>query len=250
VLARVAENSGVGNYTLGSRNVRVGVTNIVSGTPGISVTAGQRQQVNLAAHFDTTQARGELTFSASIERPVVVGGVPVGVAITLSGSVLTIITQESGPAYSGTVGIEVSVSDPFGLFAKKILNVQFTREAAEPDPSEIQSCVTVEVDRHYLPRSVCEAPEYKARFTNSCDHRVDVLYEWSKRSDDDNRPYSAVTGIRANTTQSGFLPTTPCIAGSAPTMRYCVYISGKFSSSSRCFGDNPQYGPPVGPSPP
>ena len=83
------------------------------------MTAGQRQQVNLAAQFDLAQARGELTFSANIQRPIAVGGVPLGVAVTLSGSILTIITQESGPAYSGTVGIEVSVSDPFGLFARR-----------------------------------------------------------------------------------------------------------------------------------
>ena len=247
VLARVAERGGVGSYTLGSRNVRVGVTNVVSGTPRISVTAGQRQQVDLAAQFDLSQARGEVSFSASIQRPVVVGGVPVGVAITLSGSILTIITQESGPAYTGTVGIEVSASDPFGLFAKKILSVQFTRKEQGPSADDIQNCVTAQVYPFFLPRSVCEAPEYRSRLTNSCDHRVDVRYEWSKWFSD-GRPTTGDVGIRANGTNSA--TTTACLAGSAPTLRYCVYSHDAGVSSSRCYGDDPQYGPPVESDPP
>ena len=216
VIARVAERSGVGNYMLGSRNVRTGVTNVIAGLPAISISAGQRQQVNLAAHFDTSQARGELTFSASIQRPVVVGGVPLGVAITLSGSVMTIITQESGPAYSGTVGIEVSVSDPFGLLGKKVLNVQFTRVSSQPPAADPENCVTVQV-LHPDPTFPNEPECARAVFANSCSYRVAVHYDWVRpdRSPGEYRAENILNGNETDSSGNG------CLVPPSG-LRYCV----------------------------
>ena len=241
VLARVAERSGVGSYTLGSRNVRVGVTNVVSGAPRISVTAGQRQQVDLAAHFDLSQARGEVTYSASIQRPLLVGGVPVGVAITLSGSILTIISQESGPAYSGTVGIEVSVSDPFGLLGGKILNVEFTREQSQTS----QDCVSAHFSRR---KSGCDSVNggwsYVAMLTNSCDRRAEVRYQLSKFSDDDPAGFQSPSDDWATSVGPGrtvSTVSTTCIVSSPPQFRYCVEIL----PSDSCYGSDAPYGAPI-----
>ena len=241
VLARVAERGGVGSYTLGSRNVRVGVTNVVSGTPRISVTAGQRQQVDLAAQFDLSQARGEVSFSASIQRPVVVGGVPVGVAITLSGSILTIITQESGPAYTGMVGIEVSVSDPFGLLGRKILDVQFTREQLQTS----QDCVSAHFSRR---KSGCDSINggwsYVATLTNSCNRRAEVRYQLSKFSDDDPAGFQSPSDdLTTSVGPGGTVSTvsTTCIASSPPQFRYCVEIV----PSDSCRGSDAPYGAPI-----
>ena len=129
VFAKVVGRS-VGSYTFGSRIIRAGVSNVVTGTPQISFRAGATQRVELATHFNTSQAQAAVTYSATFVRPVLVGGVLVGVALSVEGSIMTLISQESGPAYSGTVGIRVEVRDPFGLFAVKVLDIEFTREEA------------------------------------------------------------------------------------------------------------------------
>ena len=129
VLARVVGRS-VGSYAFGSRITRTGVSNVVTGTPQISFSAGATQRVDLATLFNTSQAQAAVTYSATFVRPVLVGGVLLGVAFSIEGSIMTLISQESGPAYSGTVGIRVEVRDPFGLFAVKVLDIEFTREKA------------------------------------------------------------------------------------------------------------------------
>ena len=125
VIAKVLGRGGIGSYTLGNRIIRVGLTNVVSGIPGISLSAGGSQRLDLTTHFDTSQAQGELTYSATI-----MGGGPVGLALTVSGSILTVISQESGLAFSGTVGIRVEVRDRFGLFAFKVIDMEFTRDGS------------------------------------------------------------------------------------------------------------------------
>ena len=147
VLAKVTGQRS-GSYTLGNRNIRLGVTNVISGTPAISISAGSGPTtVELSGHFDTSKATGQLTYSATFDRPVLVGGVPLGVGISVEGSIMTIQSQESGPAYSGSIGIRVEVRDPFGLFAFKVLDIGFTREAASQPPSDAQGCVSAQVMR-------------------------------------------------------------------------------------------------------
>ena len=234
VIAKVLGRSGIGSYTLGTRNVRAGFTNVISGTPGVSVTAGRSLTINLATHFDTSTARGELTYSVTFERPILVGGVPLGVAVQLDGSILTISSQPDGPPYSGSVGLKVEVREPFGLFALKILDMEFTREA----PSG--SCVDVRV---FPVNNVTEClvvndggTHYAARFTNNCPYRVYIRYEWSKYSDQLPRPSDGLSGpVSVGAMSRPFA--TGCITGSPPRLRTCSY------------GSDPPHAPPVGANP-
>ena len=241
VLAKVTGRGSIGSYTLGSRNTRVGVSNVISGTPAINISAGSGPTtVNLAAQFNTSQATGQLTYSATFARPVLVGGVPLGVAITVSGSVMTIISQESGPAYSGSIGIRVEVRDPFGLFAVKVLDIGFAREASPQPPSDVQGCVSAQVMRKvtYCPAIVDKRWKFYAEITNSCDRRLDVRYEWSQFSDGGS-PSGFARSIAPGATDS--VVSTVCMNGTA-TFRYCAEEQSAYPS--RCYGDNPAWGPP------
>ena len=241
VLAKVTGRGSIGSYTLGSRNTRVGVSNVISGTPAINISAGSGPTtVNLAAQFNTSQATGQLTYSATFARPVLVGGVPLGVAITVEGSILTIISQESGPAYSGSIGISVEVRDPFGLFAVKVLDISFTREAESEPPGGVQGCVSANVARH---ESLCAILDknwlFSATFTSSCDRRVDIRYEWSQFSDGGS-PSAFATSVGPGGTVRAV--STVCLTGSA-TLRFCAENAGAYPS--RCYGDDAAWGPPV-----
>ena len=235
----------IGGYTLGSRNTRAGVSNVISGTPAINISAGSGSTtVNLAAHFNTSQAIGQLTYSATFDRPVLVGGVPLGVAITVSGSVMTIISQESGPAYSGAVGIRVEVRDPFGLFAVKLIDIQFTREAAG-QPGDAQGCISVKVTRH---SDGCSeildqgGYVYGATLTNTCSENVFLGYEWVNWSSRYPGPYS---GYQPNLKSGQTTRATPtlCLSEAANIRTCAAYQYSDYAS--RCGGDNPAWGPPV-----
>ena len=54
--------------------------------------------------------RVELNWYASYENPASLGGIPVKVGVTFSGSVMTVLGAESGPAYSGPITIKVRVT--------------------------------------------------------------------------------------------------------------------------------------------
>ena len=130
VIVRVGHKSGVGGFKLQSKNVRLGVTNVNTSNPVPSLdvqAGGSGVTVGLAAHFHNPN-RIELTYFASLEQKNV-GGLPINMSVSVSGSEMTIIAPESGPAYSGTLTITVRVTDPFGLlYAELEFPIQFTRE--------------------------------------------------------------------------------------------------------------------------
>ena len=147
VNVKVGYKSGVGGFKLESKNVQAGMTNVNTSNPvsSVNVQAGASGvTVGLAAHVHNPNQL-ELSYFASFKRPVLVGGVPVNVGVSVSGSEMTIIAPESGPAYSGTLTITVRVTDPLGLlYAELEFPMQFTREE-QPDTSGGLGCVEVEV---------------------------------------------------------------------------------------------------------
>ena len=144
VIVKVGHKSGLGGFNLESKNVRAGVTNVNASNPvpSLNVSAGgSGVTVGLGAHFHNPN-QVELTYSASIEQ-IRVGGLPINVGVSVSGSEMTIIAPESGPAWSGTITITVRVTDPLGLlFAELEFPMQFTREGQSEMPSgEAAHCV-------------------------------------------------------------------------------------------------------------
>ena len=235
VIVKVGHKSGMGDFSLGNKHIRVGVTNVNMDNPVPSLTmraGGSGARVGLAAHFHNPNQL-ELTCSASVERKLV-GGLPINVGVSVSGSEMTIIAPESGPAYSGTLPITVRVSDPFGLlYAELEFPIEFTRE--EATEHDIQSwglgCIRVQV----TPKnnfSECSSvgadggTHYGATFTDSCSESVSVKFEWGKFSDDLPRPSSGDHGpIRPE--GEGRPYTTNCITGAAPTLRTCAYYADR-----------------------
>ena len=150
---KVGYKSGVGGFELGSKNVRLGETNVNTSNPVPSVNfqaGASGVRIDVAPHVLNSD-RVELRYSASIENPVLLGRIPVNVGVTFSGSVMTVIGAESGPAYSGPITITVRVTDLLGLlFAELEFPIHFTRgessgnrrvtiEAIEIPPSSCSS---------------------------------------------------------------------------------------------------------------
>ena len=126
VIPRVRGKGRTGGFRLESKLVIPGETNILRPLPsGIEMSAsGAGYSIDVSGYFSPSEAK--LEYSATYQQPL--PGVLLNLGITFSGSVMTIVGGESGPAYSGPVAITVRVSDPFGLFAVQILHLEFTRE--------------------------------------------------------------------------------------------------------------------------
>ena len=125
-IARVRGKGPVGGFTFKSKLIIPGETNILRPFPtgaALSVGGGG-YTVDLSTYFSPSDHA--LKYSATVHQPV--PGVPLRLGITFSGSVMNILAAEDGPAYSGPVRITVHVSDPFGLFAVQVLDLEFTRE--------------------------------------------------------------------------------------------------------------------------
>ena len=146
-----------------------------------------------AALYVLNPDRIELNFRASAEQKLI-GGLPVNVGVSVSGSVITVIGAQSGPAYSGPLTITVRVTDPLGLlFAELEFPIQFTREE-QPDTSGGLGCVDVELTPLRNTAPECQAffgggIKYHGEFTNDCDRPVYVKYEWSRFGNDSPRPH-------------------------------------------------------------
>ena len=200
-ILRVGHKSGPGGFNLGVKNIRAGVTNVNPGNPaptGVNVQAGGAGvSFDAAVHILNSDRIG-LEFRASAEQKLI-GGLPVNVGVSVSGSVITVIGAQSGPAYSGPLTITVRVSDSLGLlFAELEFPIQFTREE-QPDTSGGLGCVNVEVVP--LPNTAPECQaffgggiNYHGEFTNDCDRPVYVKYEWSRFGNDSPRPTSGLSG--------------------------------------------------------
>ena len=236
VIAKVTSKGRLGSFALGNRHIQVGVTNVNRDNPaptGVHVRAGTAgRTIDLALHLDNpNQIR--VDYSVTVERRA--GRLPLNVGITVSGSEVTIIAPESGPAYSGPLTIRVRVTETLlGLpFAELEFPIQFTREEAPGNPGGL-GCVEVQVTPNSN-RASCrsilgvDGPSYRATFTNICSQFVYVLYEWSNFGDASPGPTRGLTGrIRPGDTRSPF--STGCISGAAPTLRTCTY----HSDSSLC----------------
>ena len=250
VIAKVTGKGRLGGFKLESKIVVPGVTNVLRTFPvGGSMSAGgSGYTLDVSGFFSPSQA--ELTYSATVQQPVSLGGVPLNLGITVSGSVMTIIAAEDGPAYSGTVAITVRVSDPRGLFAVQVLNLEFTREVT-PGPN-LDGCISVQrTQSRYLPGSDSLCVDVNGAeashiwtLTNSCSYSVDVRYSfygvfvrppafWSDYGDN-------LASGETKSKNMGCYRYSP-----APRFRVCAFILGlPFSdpnSSSRCYGENPSF---------
>ena len=236
VIVKVGHKSGVGGFKLDSKNVRLGVTNVNTSNPvpSVSVQAGAAGvTLDLAAHFHNPN-RAELTYSASVERKLV-GGLPLNVGISVSGSRMTIIAPQSGPAYSGTLTITVRVTDPLGLlYAELEIPMQFTR-VEQIDSSSGLGCVEVGPvrprDNTILDHCLGNGFEYLVDVTNQCDRSVYVRGEWSRWSDSSPNPSSGLLGPIS----PGGMRTdsTSCLTSGPPTYRTCAFY-GDFSNHHIC----------------
>ena len=124
-------NAGVGVINVGVENVRPGVTNVNTdlSLPNLNVQAGPEGATFDAKVYFRNANNKELTYSVSVEQKRV-GGLPLNVGASVSGSEVTVIGAESGPAYSGPVTIRVRVTETLtGFpFAELEFPIQFTRE--------------------------------------------------------------------------------------------------------------------------
>ena len=230
IIAKVTSKGRLGGFALGSRQVRVNVTNVNRDNPaptGVHVRSGTRGvKIDMAVHLDNPN---EIRVDYSVSTEHRVGRSPLNVGFTVSGSEVTIIAPESGPAYSGPVTIKVRVTETLlGLpFAEFEFPIQFTREEAPGNPGGL-GCAEVQVtpnsDRESC-RSILgvDGPSYRATITNICSQPVYVIYEWSNYSDDSPEPVRGSRRIGPGGTGSPF--STRCISGAAPTLSTCTYYS-------------------------
>ena len=235
----VGHKLGVGGYNVRFKNVRVGMTNVNTDQrlPSLNVQTGVAGvSVDLAPYIRNPD-RIELRWSATVENPARLGAIPVKVGVTFSGSVMTILGEESGPAYSGPITIKVRVSDLLGLLHAELeFPIQFTREE-QPDTSGGLGCVNVEVTPFRDTAAECRAffgggIKYGGEFTNNCRQPVYVKYEWSRFGNDSPRPTSGLSGpIGPGGTSMPF--STLCISGAAPELRTCAFYSD-FSNDHLC----------------
>ena len=233
IVAKVLGKGATGSFELGSRNVMAGASGLLRPFPSLSLSAeGSNGTIDLSAHFANPDGL-ELTYAVTIEQPVSLGGVPLGLSVTVSGSLLTIASAPSGPAYSGPVAITVRVSDPFGLVAIEVLNLEFTRE--DQTDTEGLSCVEVGPvrarDNTILDHCSGNGFEYLVDVTNRCDRAVYVHGEWSRWSDSFSGPDRILMGpISPGRTST---PWTSCITSGPPTFRTCAFHSD-FSNDHIC----------------
>ena len=203
----------------------------------VTVKAGASVNVNLAGAFEDPEGAA-LTYSASLGA----GSFgPVGLGITISGSVMNIASPAA--MRTGPVSITITASDPFGLFVVQVLTVTVqpadTTEPPEPPVDDVDGCVTVSRSTFSpttnLERisSNCDYGEtkYFADMTNRCSYRVEVRfgfypqYEGQDRSDWGNNATGLAPGANYQVSRRCGLP--------PPDFRFCVYRSG--SNYYRCY---------------
>ena len=235
VIAKVTNKGRPGDFALGSKHLRVGVTNVNTDNPvpGLNLSAGDSgATVDLAAHV-LNPDQLELTYTASIENPVSLGNIPVNVSVMVSGSVMSVEGPESGPAYCGPITLEVRVSDPSGLLhAVLSVPLAFTREeSAGDDPNRVGlSCVDVRVTpvdsfSECSAMGVTGGTRYRASFTNNCSKSAYVRWELSQCIEGSPRylSFGYILRIRPGDTWSP--PPPSCVRGAAPTLRTCAIYS-------------------------
>ena len=146
-ILRVGHKIGVGGFTLKNDIVQPGVTGVHRDYPvptNLSFTVGKTLSYDVAPHFDT-EGRAGITFSATVENPA---RTAVNVGVTFSGSVMTLVGAESGPAFSDTLTITVRASALGVFFAELEIPVEFTREESSGNRR-------VTIERFELPASNC-----------------------------------------------------------------------------------------------
>ena len=140
----VGHVSGLGDVTVGTKNVRAEVTGVNRDNPvptNLSFTAGKTLSYDVAPHFD----RPGLTFSASVKSPT---RTPVNVGVTFSGSLMTVVGAESGPAFSDTLTITVRATYLGVFYAELEFPIEFTREDSAGNR-------TVTIEPIEIPASSC-----------------------------------------------------------------------------------------------
>ena len=248
VYARVSGRAGgsTGSYSLHNEVVANLAPRIIKRFTPVALKAGASVSVNLSEFF-TDPEGAALTYSANLVN-VPVG--PISLGVTVSGSVLSIVSPAT--LRPGPFSIEVTASDPLGLFTVQVLGVTVEPpDTPEPPGGGIDGCVTAGVRVAFQDDSLycgitADDPgwkRYHIDFTNSCSYRVAVNYAWNPAYSD--RPgwgySSSLGGIDPGETRSTLLA-TDC-RPSRPRARFCVYSydSGRREDADRCYGDNPRW---------
>ena len=231
VFARVSGRSGgsTGDYSLHNEVAENLAPRVLGALAPVTLKAGSSTTVDLSGAFEDPEG-GALTFSTSFGAGQVG---PVSLGVTISGSVMNITSPAA--MQPGPVSITVTASDPFGLVKVQVVSVTVTPgENNPPGGSDPANCIGVEGNRgnEIFCAGQGGGANYGARFTNSCTESVEVVYEFSKFSDDRPSPTGlSATSVSARGTNS--TSRTNCISGSPPTLRVCVAYS---SGSNRCYG--------------
>ena len=247
VYARVTGRAGgsTGSYSLHNEVVANLAPRIIKRFTPVALKAGASVTVNLSEFF-TDPEGAALTYSANL---VNVPAGPVSLGVTVSGSVLSILSPAT--LRPGPFSIEVTASDPLGLFTVQLLGVTVQPgDTPEPPGGGVEGCVAVSVgtSSDVSCRRAYNAEEYEATFTNSCAYDVSVTWNW--------KPFSCAEGLGCDRDRwsSGSAATVP--GGGTyradsnctiirPAFRYCAYRNDVPYDSpdytSRCYGDNPRW---------
>ena len=210
----------------------------------VSVKAGGvAVSVDLSEFFSDPEG-GALTFEASLA-----GGQigPISIGITVSGSVLSIASPAN--YRPGPVAIEVTASDPLGLFVVRVLKVTVQPGSNPPEPEPpgggIDACVTASqiraTDHDTCNYAFGDGAYYRVTMTNSCSYQVAVRAEWNPATRSGSRWSGGAWSISPGGAVSDYVT---CLT-SQPRFRFCVHRddvpNASPDSSSRCYGDNARW---------
>ncbi len=221
VIARVSGKQGgsTGGYRLHNQSAKNRAPRVSGTIAPLDVPAGRTVTVSLANAF-TDPDGDKLTYTASAPRGIL--------TVRVEGSILNVARNDN--AEPGPVKIVITATDPFGLN----LSRDFTATIPGTQTVTVDACINAARGRS----SKCPRPGYydhRVAFTNSCTQRVDVVWGWY---------YDIGSGTRWSDSDREIGPgststvTSACSTTSQPRFRYCAYVPG---SSSRCYGDDPQW---------
>ena len=139
----------------------------------VAVKAGGRALSLDLSNFFVDPEGGNLEFGVSFP-----GGTigPVSLGVTISGSIMEITSPAN--MRPGPVSVEITASDPFGLFAVQVLKVEVQ---PKEDTTDLTSCISARIKSEVDFCSPAGMHHY-VDLTNSCSQQLSVWYQWSDQT--------------------------------------------------------------------
>ena len=233
VFPRVSGRAGgsTGSYRLHNEVVANLAPRIIKRFTPVALKAGASVSVNLSEFF-TDPEGAPLTYSANL---VNVPAGPISLGVTVSGSVLSILSPAA--LRPGPFSIEVTASDPLGLFTVQVLGVTVQPpDTPEPPGGGIDGCVSTTGVQPTGEGCGRDLLDYEVRMTNTCPYEVGVTYQWYRSWP--SRGWGRIGILYFSAGESDTFRST---CDSSPSrFRYCVssLYSGRREDVDRCRGDN------------